>query len=121
VGLVLTQGTGKQPTRTSVRAVRKHQRATKRPAMYVTRHCWLPLPALLHLLLLLVSTLCQVQTLVILSKAGSHSKYFNIFYLTGNLSLESISRTKPFKWSLPSSQSIQRSIYNHKISLYLSN
>lgn len=60
------------------------------------------------------SLLTSPSAPLILKKTGSLSKYFNVFSLTGNLSLESISSTKSFRWSSPSSQSIQYLMYKHK-------
>lgn len=85
MGHVLTQGTGKEPTLTSV--IQEHQKATKSPA--------LNLPALLASLscfappvLPSFSTRCQYHSLVILNKARSHSAYFNVFYLTDSFPLK---------------------------------
>lgn len=46
------QGTVKQLPVSSAGVVQRHQRADRPPATYLTWHCWLPLPALLHPLLL---------------------------------------------------------------------
>lgn len=55
---------------------------------WTCKHCWLPLPVLLHPLLPSFSTLCQYHSLVILNKARSHSAYFNVFYLTDSFPLK---------------------------------
>lgn len=82
MGHVLTQGTGKEPTLTSV--IQEHQKAIKPPALNLpallaSPPCFAP-PSF--------STLCQYHSLVILNKARSHSAYFNVFYLTDSFPLK---------------------------------
>lgn len=61
----LTQGIVREPTLSSAGVVQKHQRAGRPPATYLTWHSWLPLPALLHLLLLPFFISDKVKLLVV--------------------------------------------------------